>query len=46
MAKIAIEAATSQMALIGSPRRSATTPRQTAPTMAMAAQRILLAGPV
>src|SRR5512142_37081 len=37
-------AATSQIALIGSPRRRATTPRHQAPTMAMAAHRIFPAG--
>src|SRR6185312_7731436 len=43
MAKIAVAAATSQIALIGSPRLNATTPRQNAPTIAMATQTILLA---
>jgi hypothetical protein len=43
MAKIADAAATSQIALIGSPRLNATTPRQKAPMMAIAAQTILLA---
>src|SRR5215831_12877885 len=44
MTNTAIAAATSQMALMGSPRRRATTPRHQAPTMAMAAHRILPAG--
>src|SRR5689334_17066356 len=44
MTNTAIAAATSQMALMGSPRRRATTPRHHAPTMAMAAHRILPAG--
>src|SRR3954466_4093418 len=44
MRKTAMEAVTSQMALMGSLRRSAMTPRHQAPTMAMAAHRILPAG--
>src|SRR6185437_14523321 len=45
MAKIASAAATIQIALIGSPRRSATTPRHQAPTMATTTQASFATGP-
>src|SRR5580692_2572163 len=44
MRNTAMDAVTSQMALMGSSRRRATTPRHQAPTMAMAAHRIFPAG--